>query len=41
MLEYFCNKKVISYIWEETQINKDFLESTELIEKSIKKLKKL
>jgi len=41
MLEYFCEKKVISYIWDEKNANREFLESDELVQKSLLQLKKL
>jgi hypothetical protein len=40
MLEYFCDKKIISYIDDERNITKDFLESTDLIKKSRKQITK-
>ena len=41
MLEYFCQKKVISYIWSEKNISRELLNSNELVDKSLAELKKL
>jgi len=41
MLEYFCKKQIISYIWDEKKINRRLLESDELIKISLNELKKL
>jgi len=41
MLNYFCEKKVVSYIWSEKNITKEFLESDELIKISLEQIKKL
>lgn len=39
MLIFFCNNKVISYIEDEKNITKEFLESDELVKKSLKQIK--
>ncbi|MDQ7009928.1 MAG: hypothetical protein Q9M94_06560 [Candidatus Gracilibacteria bacterium] len=41
MLNYFCEKKVISYIGNEKNINRFFLDSDELVLKSLEEIKKL
>jgi hypothetical protein len=41
MLNYFCEKKVISYIWDKKDITRDFLESEQLIEQSLNKIKEI
>ncbi len=41
MLEFFCKKRVISYLWDKKNIDKDFLESEELVENSLGEVKKI
>ena len=41
MLEYFCKKKVISFIWWEKRLSEKYLNWVDLIEKSLEELKKL
>jgi len=41
MLKYFCEKKIISFIKDEKNITKEFLESQTLVEKSLEQIKKL
>ena len=40
MLKYFCEKKVISFIKDEKNITKEFLDSEELVEKSLEQIEK-
>ena len=40
MLEFFCKRKVISYIVDEKNITREFLDSEELVLKSLKEIKK-
>ena len=40
MLEYFCNSKVISFIEWETNISREFLNSDDLVIKSLEEIKK-
>lgn len=41
MLNYLSEKKVISYIGEEKNITRDFLDSEELVNRSLEQIKKL
>jgi len=41
ILIYFCQMKIISYIWSEKNITREFLNSYGLVEKSLKEIKKL
>jgi hypothetical protein len=40
MLIFFCEKKVISYIWNKKNISREFLESKELVVDSLDEIKK-
>lgn len=40
MLEYFCQKQVISFIETETHISRSFLQSDNLVKKSLEQIKK-
>ncbi len=40
MLNFFCKRKVICYIVDEKNITREFLESPELITRSLKEIKK-
>jgi hypothetical protein len=40
MLKYFCEKKVISYIWNKKNITRDFLNSKELVNISLNQIDK-
>ncbi len=40
ILMFFCEKKVISYIWNEKNANRDFLDSDDLVMVSIAQIKR-
>ena len=41
MLEFFCEKKVISFLWNKKNISKNFLESRELVDESLEEIKRI
>ncbi len=40
ILLFFCEKKIISYMWAQKNMTRDLLESNELVKKSIDQIKK-